>query len=295
MGYSDRRSDYLYRKTHLILFLFIGLVGCVSPTKQTEEILSQQNDFPQKTIISNVPFVEQAAAHCGPATLTMALQWAGKSITQEQIAPQVYTPGMKGSFQGDMISAARRNGMMAVPITGMNSLLFEVANNHPVIVFENLAVTWYPQWHYALVYGYDLDKPEVVLHSGPEKEKHWDLRKFERSWMLADYWGLVVMNPGEIAISAGELTNMGAAAALEQAGFLKEAEASYLRIEKQWPNSLSALIGLGNIAYAHKNYQQSVKYLEQAQKFHPESDIVKKNLATARNAVKSARPSTRRK
>ncbi len=296
MDHTDRYSDHFFSKTYLIfLVLFLGLVGCATSTRQTDEILQSENLFPQETEILNVPFVAQTEAHCGPATLTMAMQWVGKLVTLDQVSPQVFTPGMNGSLQSDMVSAARRNGLMAIPIQGMRALLTEVASHHPVIVFENLSVRWLPQWHYALVYGYDLKKPEVVLHSGPEQGKRWDLRKFERSWMLGDYWGLVVLNPGDIAVSAGELPNLTAAAALEQAGFLPEAEKSYLRIEKQWPDSLAALIGLGNVSYATQKYDLAVKYLERAQKHHPESSIVKNNLATAKIALKAKSPNTRRK
>lgn len=275
--------------------MFLSLVGCVSPTRQTDELLSAPHSFPSKTEVSNVPFVAQTEAHCGPATLTMAMQWAGKEVSLEQLSPQVFTPGMKGSLQADMIGATRRNGLMAVPITGLNSLLAEIADNHPVVVFENLAVSWLPQWHYAIVFGYDLDKPEVLMHSGPEQNKRWDLRKFERSWMLGDYWGLVILPPGQIARSAGELVNMTAAAALEQGNFLKEAELSYLRIEKEWPNSLSALIGLGNVAYTQKRFAEAVRYLKKAVQHHPDSQTAKKNLAIAENAAKAKTADTRHK
>jgi len=296
MGYIDYCFNYFHCKKNLVSCLFtVCLAGCVSPTKQTDQLLSANHSFPRKFEILGVPFVAQTEAHCGPATLTMAMQWAGKKINLEKVSPQVFTPGMKGSLQADMIGASRRNGLMAVPISGMNSLMTEIANNHPVVVFENLAVSWLPQWHYAIVFGYDLDKPHVLMHSGPEENKQWDLRKFERSWMLGDYWGLVILPPGQIAISADELANMTAAAALEQAGFTKEAELSYLKIEQHWPNSLSALIGLGNIAYTNNKFQEAVDFLKKAIKYHPESLVAKKNLVIAENALKAKSPNIRRK
>ena len=72
-------------------------------------------------------------------------------------------------------------------------MLTEIAAGNPVIIFENLALSWLPQWHYALALGYDLQRQEIILHSGHDANFRWDLSKFERSWMLGDYWGLVVL------------------------------------------------------------------------------------------------------
>jgi hypothetical protein len=259
-----------------------GLTGCASATVQTDALLQQTASAPPPPVqISGVPFVEQSAGHCGPATLTMALRYAGKSLTVEEVSPLVYTPGVKGTFQADMISASRREGMVAIPIQGMTALLAEVRAGHPVIVFENLALSWLPQWHYAVVFGYDLAKPEVVMHSGPEESKHWDLRKFERSWMLGDYWGLVVLKPGELSASGDELAHVRATAALEALGKFDEAAKSYAAILKKWPESLGAAIGSANIAFAHGRSLEAAAYLERATQFHPQAAIAWHNLTIA--------------
>jgi tetratricopeptide (TPR) repeat protein len=211
----------------------------------------------------------------------MAMNWAGKMISVEQISLQTFTPGMKGSLQSDLISASRRNGFMAVPIEGLPALLTEINSGHPVIVFENLALSWLPQWHYAIVFGYDLTKEEMIMHSGPDAFKHWDMSKFERSWMLANYWGLVVLPAGEISSSATELANSIAAAGLEQVGQKVAAEKSYSAILKKWPSSLTALIGSANLAFENNNYLLAVTYLQEAVKYYPNSATVWHNLTIA--------------
>lgn len=299
MDHSDHRLDYFPCKKNLIFvsLLLLSLLGCATTAKQTEELLNSNSHglFPKQHRISGVPFVSQTEGHCGPATLAMLFQWNKLEASLESVSSQVYTPGSQGSFQADMISAARRNKLMAVPIEGLPSLLTEVSQGNPVIVFENLSVSWLPQWHYAVVFGYDLNAPEVFMHSGPEMNKRWDLRKFERSWMLAEYWGLVVLPPGGLARSAGELGNLTSAAALEQLGHLDEALLSYKKIEEQWPNSQGALIGMGNVAYQKKNYKESVQYLKQAVKAHPNSSAAKNNLLIAEKALADSNPNTRRK
>lgn len=273
----------------MLVLVALSLSGCATRAVQTETLLADRSSRPAHAETTSVPFENQTAGHCGPATLAMVLRWAGKPVSVDEISKQVYTPGAKGSFQADMISASRRQGMMAVPIEGMPALLDEVAAGHPVIVFENLALSWLPRWHYAVVYGYDLDRREALMHSGPEKDKRWDLEKLERSWMLADYWGLVVLPPGQLAASAGELEQANAAAGLEQAGHPHEAELAYRALLLRWPGDLTALMGLGNVTYARGEFRESVRSLREAVRAHPDSAMAWHNLALAEAEAKLPR------
>lgn len=274
-----------------IQFAFLFLIallgsGCASSTKQSDVLLKERRHaFKDSARIENVPFIDQDIGQCGPATLTMAMKWAGKPVDVEEIAKQVYTPKMKGSFQTDMITTARRQGLMAIPIEGMTNLFTEIDKDHPVIVFENLALTWLPQWHYAIVFGYDLDKETVLMHSGPEKNKNWDIRKFERSWKLADYWGLVVLPPDELSATASELEHSRAAAGLEQVGHREEAAIAYRTILSKWPTSLSALVGMGGYEYEQNRFTKSVGYLRRATQAHPDAAAAWHNLAIAESAA----------
>lgn len=284
-------------KFWFLIALMATASGCATKAVQTEAFLKSAHGLPVSKEIASVPFVNQEAGHCGPATLTMALNWAGRPVDVSEIAPQVYTPGMKGSFQTDMISAARRQGFMAVRIDGVQALMTEVAAGHPVIVFENLALSWAPTWHYALVFGYDLRAQTVLMHSGPEAFKRWDLAKFERSWMLGDYWGLVVLPPGQLSRAADEVAHVTAAAGLEQAQKPTEAETSYRAILTRWPQSLGAKIGLANLAYKEKRYPESLDWLTKATAEHPQSAAAWHNRAFAEGAtlkLKDADKSARR-
>ncbi len=264
-----------------IFILWFLCLGCVTRAVQTEALLVEPGDRAAQHLIEDVAFIDQSLGYCGPATLTMAMRRAGQDVTVEEIAKQIYTPGLKGSLQSDLIGASRRQGLMAIPIRNLSALLDEVAAGHPVIIFENLGLTWAPNWHYALVLGYDLKKQEIVMHSGHEPYFHWDLKKFERSWMLGDYWGLVVLPAGELSVSANELTQVAAAFGLEQAKKYVEAEKSYNRILEKWPDSLVALIGLGNLAYQNGDQKKALEFLQRAVKAHPESAAAKHNLSVA--------------
>src|SRR5687768_14564949 len=120
------------------------LAGCASSTPQASAFFKEQTHLPDYQQIQGVPFVNQAHGYCGPATLTMALNWAGRPVTVDEIAPQVFTPGMKGTFQTDMVTAVRRQGLLAIPVQNLNALLNEVSAGHPVVVFQNLGIKLIP-------------------------------------------------------------------------------------------------------------------------------------------------------
>ncbi|OFZ30707.1 MAG: hypothetical protein A2622_13645 [Bdellovibrionales bacterium RIFCSPHIGHO2_01_FULL_40_29] len=273
-------------KQAVYLILAVCFSGCVSSTKQTDLLLANPLSIPAQHHIADAPFINQEAGHCGPATLAMAMNSLGQSITADELASHAFTPGAKGTFQSDMIGAARRQGLLALPITGMENLLQEVAANNPVIVFENLALKWIPQWHYALVIGYDLKRRHIVMHSGPEAFKEWDLRKFERSWKLADYWGLVILRPDQLSPTANELTHLNGASALEQIGKTTEAATVYKTILSKWPQSLVALIGLGNIHFARHEFEKAIFFLRQATETHPNSAAAWHNRAIVEKSLK---------
>lgn len=224
-------------KTLLGLMIAFLLVGCASATPQADALFMQELAFPNSAMIPDVPFIQQREGYCGPATLAMVLRWAGRDVSADSLASQVFTPGLKGSLQSDMISASRRIGMMA---------------------------RWLPQWHYAVVIGYDLPNRKIIMHSGPEAFKQWDIQTFERSWMLGNYWGLVVLPPEQLARTPSELVHSAAASALESIGQDQSAGKAYRRILQQWPKSLVARLGLANIEYKRKNYRDALELLRKA-------------------------------
>lgn len=226
----------------------------------------------------------------------MVLKAKGLEADLKEITRQTYTPGSKGSFSIDMISAVRRRGLLGVPIRDLTSLLTEVAAGHPVIVFQNLWFPWMPNWHYAVAVGYDLTGPDLILHSGKDKFDEMDMRLFERSWSMTQYWGLLVLSPGEMAASVDDLGHVSAISGLEQTGKFEEALKGYEAVIAKWPTSLPALIGLGNVHFEKKNFARSVQYLLEATKSHVGSSVAWHNLATAQGAagkIKDAQVSAR--
>jgi tetratricopeptide (TPR) repeat protein len=211
----------------------------------------------------------------------MVMTWSGEPVTQDELVPQVYTPSRQGTLRNDMLAAARRRGRLAVQVSDLRSLLAELAAGNPVVVFQNLALDWFPQWHYAVAYGYDLQKREIVLRSGTEARRVTDLYAFERTWERGDYWGLVVLPPERLPATADERSVLDAAAGLERTEHLREAASAYMAILSRWRESFPAWMGLGNTLYAQKDFSGAAGAFREATRRRPKAPAAWNNLAYA--------------
>lgn len=272
------------RRLIVFALMAVWLAGCASAGLRDTEALALKQLLPSAHLIEGVPFILQSEGHCGPATLAMVMAWAGKPTSEATLAEQLLTPSLKGSLQSDLVGASRRSGFTALPISGWDALLREVAAGHPVIVFENLGLSWMPQWHYAVVHGYDLDRRELVLHSGPNQSERTSFRDFEASWRLGEHWGLVVLPPNRLGASSGELAHVKAALALEASGHRNAAWMSYRAVLEKWPRSLAAHFGLANLSFEKGDLELATRHLELATQFHPRSAQAWHNLALVRSA-----------
>jgi ABC-type bacteriocin/lantibiotic exporter with double-glycine peptidase domain len=176
------------------------------------------NGLPLRHTLDDVPFFPQADYQCGPAALAMTLAWSGLAVTPETLTASVYTPAIKGSIQPAMIGAARRFGRIAYIISAPEELIAEIAAGRPVIVLQNLGLSWYPVWHYAVAIGYDSKAGYMLLHSGKIPRKRMPLKLFNRTWARSDYWGMMTIPPNMIPATATEADFVESVFGLEQAG-----------------------------------------------------------------------------
>jgi hypothetical protein len=272
------RQGRLLQPGALLVLLSGLLTGCFisstrhGPTRQLEH-------GPTRFEVPGVPFHPQKTYQCGPAALAMALSWSGRPTDPQALIPEVYTPNRKGSFQTALVGATRRHGRVAYPISGMDALLAEVAGGHPVIVLQNLGLSWYPIWHYAIVIGYDLPQGVIILHSGRTAREHLSFRTFENTWSRSGYWGLAVLRPTELPAAVEKEAYLEAVLGLEKAGQWQAAVAGYETALTRWPESLGALMGLGNSLYALNELNRAEAAFRKACRLHPTSGPAFNNLA----------------
>lgn len=272
------------RRASALCLLAVLLAGCASFSGLDPGVDPAVAALPAAATVPDVPFFAQEDLYCGPAALAMAVAWTGLDVTQDEVAPLVYTPGRSGTLASDLVTGARRMGRLAVPVTTLEALLAEVAAGHPVIVFQNLGLGWWPVWHFAVVTGYDLFDDRLILHSGTTADLALDRALFERTWARADNWGLVVLPPDRLPAIADERAVLEAAVALERAGQPAAAYEAYRAALDRWPESLPGWIGLGNTAYAMGDLARSEAAFDAATRLFPNQPAGWQNLAVVRES-----------
>ena len=272
------RIYYHWSCSLLLLGIIIGLLtGCAGLHKI--ELPAGSENLPTILELEAVPFYPQSKYQCGPSALAMALTYNDLPITPEELRSQVYTPSKKGSLQMAMVGATRRRGRIAYTFSEFNSIWPELAAGHPVIVLQNLGLSWLPVWHYAVVIGYNFSERAVILRSGITARKVIPLNTFEKTWSRSNYWGLIVLKPSQLPARATERGYLTAVLGLEKAHQHQAAIEGYQSALTRWPRSLIAFMGLGNSRYALGDLKGAENAFRIAVKHHPQAAGAYNNLA----------------
>lgn len=256
------------------------LAGCAAP--QVSGLFERRPaGLPEAAEIAATPFFPQEDYQCGPASLAALLVHAGRDATPESLLPLVYLPARKGSLQAEMLAAARRHRLVAYPLAPrLEDLLRELAAGTPVVVLQNLALDWWPQWHYAVAIGYDLGRREVVLRSGVTRRLTMPLDTFEHTWARSGHWAMAALPPDRLPATAVESTYLAAVATLERIA-PAAARRGYETALARWPGSVAAQLGLGNASYAMRDLTGAAAAYLDATKEHPQAADAWNNLAQA--------------
>ena len=264
----------------LILGGFFLLLAAGCATLQTDRIRSTADAFPQPVELTGTLFFPQEDYQCGPAALATVLNAAGVQITPAELTPQVYLPKRRGSLQLELIGAARRQGRIPYVLRPqLESVFTEIASGNPVLVLQNLGLSWAPKWHYAVVVGFDLPHDRIVLRSGKEMRHDIPIELFEHTWRRGDYWAMVVLPPDRLPDTAEETPYLQSVVALEQLARWQDAASAYAAALKRWPKSLGAQMGLGNSRYALNDVRGAEAAFRKATQDHPDAAPAFNNLA----------------
>lgn len=259
--------------------LLLLLAGCAL-TPELEGRQELASGLPQSVEWEAVPFFPQEEYQCGPAALATVLNWTGVEVEPSALAPIAYTPYRKGTLQPELLAAARRHGRIAYVIApSLKSLLAEVAAGNPVIVLQNLGLSWLPKWHYAVVVGFDFTRDTIVLRSGSERRRELSLGLFSRTWTRADNWAVIILRPGQMPSLPEEGRYLDAVAGIERAQRWADANEAYRAARDRWPQSLGALIGLGNTYYGMGDKISAERAFREAITAHPDVGVAYNNLA----------------
>ncbi|MEP1214429.1 MAG: PA2778 family cysteine peptidase [Marinobacter sp.] len=231
------------------------LAGCANrPQWPDTDTLNQATGVDQRRVLEHVPFYAQERYQCGPASLAMMLNSQGLNTHPDVLKELVYLPGRKGSLKVELVAAARAHGLLVYPLDGsLASLLEEVAAGNPVLVMQNLRFGWWPQWHFAVVIGYDAEERNIVLHTDTREHHEESLEVFTATWNRAENWAAVMLPPDQLPATADALKYLMSANDLETTGRTLAATIAYQTAEQTWPDQPAAIMGQGNIAWEQGN------------------------------------------
>jgi tetratricopeptide (TPR) repeat protein len=288
------RSPQCARLLAGVLFCATLLAACAH---QAPGIQVRLPGLPVRMELADTPYFPQERYQCGPAALATVLNARGVAVTPDELVSQVYLPARAGSLQIEILSAIRRQGLLAMPIEStLDALLAEIAAGNPVLVLQNLGLDWLPRWHYAVAIGYDLERQELVLRSGTEHRRITPLRVFLNTWNRSKRWGIVVLTPGVFPAQAKPTAYLEAAGALETLGKVKEARAAYKASVERWPDNSVTWLGLGNTEYALGHAAYAEEAYRRAVRIQGSMAISWNNLAyalAAQQCIRSAREAAR--
>jgi len=266
----------------LVLCAALALGGCATAPQMAALERAWPAAWPDQVLLGTVPFFAQDDHLCGPAALAMVAQAAGRLVTPEQLTPQVYLPGRQGALQVEMLAATRRLGLVPYLLAPeLQALLAEVVAGEPVLVLQNLGLSFSPLWHYAVVIGYDRATQDLILHSGTTARQRLPVSTFEQTWTRGGNWAVRVSPPARLPVTAQPEPWARAVAALERVD-ASAAYAAWATALQRWPGERPALLGLGNAAYAMGQRERAAQAFEAATQAQPDFADAWHNLAQVR-------------
>jgi len=278
------------------LGLWAGVVllsGCASAWQSSQLLANPPHTLPVVSELHETPFFPQEKYQCGPAALATVLNRYQHKVTPEALVPLVYLPARGGSLQVELVATARRFGMLPYPLAPrLEDLLREVAAGHPVLVLQNLAFDWLPQWHYAVLVGYDLQQGEVVLRSGTTRRWQSALSTFEKTWQRGNYWARVIVPAGQIPVTAKPAPYLKTVHDLEKTAQLEAALRAYRAATVKWPSRSEVWFTFGNMAFQMQHYDDALNAFKQVVALIPQDARGWNNLAYSlrlQGCVKQAR------
>lgn len=268
-------------RRNVFLLACLLLIGCATSGPPLADWSNVTNYLKTPVELSQVPFYPQQKYQCGPAALAEMLVWSGVSVTPEALREYVYIPGREGSLQAELVAQTRARGRLAIPIHGPQALLAELQAGHPVLVLQNNGLSWLPQWHYAVVIGYLPKQQAMILRSGTIKRYVLDQSTFNHTWRRGDYWGLLVLPPGELPVSVAALDYAQAITALAQVNPTANTLIAWQAGYQRWPTHRIMALGFANALYAQQKYALAEKVLNALVTHYPNDGVVWNNLAMA--------------
>ena len=262
----------------ILVIAFFCLGGCVSIPNRIAELPAEQSSVE----LDSTPFYPQERYQCGPAALTTVLSFSGVDAALDTITGLTYIPERKGSLQSELLATARSFERIPYRIEGtLSALAAELTAGRPVLVLQNLGVSWYPRWHYAVVVGIDVATGKLTLRSGTDRRRVIDSEVFLRTWQRGSYWAIVLLRPGELPARPDRDTYLTAVADFESVAHSQATTLAWEAALQYWPRDPLALFGKASVAFQQGRLEEAEQNYRLLLADDPDMYAARNNLAYA--------------
>jgi predicted double-glycine peptidase len=180
------------RKILPLVVLALVILGGCAPRK-TQKITCSNLTLSAKLL--DVAPVYQTAFSCGPAAVTMVLNYYGADLTLEEATAKLITPSLKGTLITDMKKFAKPY----MPDTNIRKsnicdVISSVSRGNPVILFLELGESIISSPHYIVAVGYDMKEQYLIFHNGYSEFRRASFRDINEKWGKMEYIALFFEN-----------------------------------------------------------------------------------------------------
>jgi Peptidase_C39 like family/Tetratricopeptide repeat len=278
---APQQESNAWHRHALALLVVLMLAGCAA-TPQTDRLTARWEQSGQSPLeLTGVPFFPQERYQCGPAALATTLVQSGVETTPDDLVSMVYVPEKQGSFQIEMLAAARRMGRIPYVIdTDLEALVSEIEAGRPVLVMQNLGIKWIPRWHYAVAVGVSPDDDTIILRSGELERRATPLDVFERTWSRSNHWGFVLLKPGELPANPDENRYFLTVSDFAKQGNNEAVTAALESGLATWPASKAINLAMANLLYRKGDTVGAQTLYRQLTDWYPDFAPAHNNLAS---------------
>lgn len=237
--------------------------------------------MPAAQQVPDVPFFPQKQYQCGPAALATVLGSAGVSIDAHALVEEVWLPERRGSLAMELAAAARARERLVYPVSTPDALIQQLDAGLPVLVMQNLAFSFYPRWHFAVVTGYRDQGATVILNTDTREAEPTNWNRFVRTWARADYQGWAVPPPGTLPANARPVALVRALEDLAGTAGASAANPYWQAAGERFQNNYLVQFAFGNHLWAVGRQQDAVAAWHAATRARPTEFAAWHNLALA--------------
>lgn len=266
-------------KSFFLLVVAVTLFGGCASSQKLDSLIDPEDALIQRSVRNDIPFIPQEARMCGPTVLQMLAIDLQQETDFQTLRKMSFNEREQGTFKSDFLSASRRIGLAPYRVDSLNELIQLSAEGHPVVVFQNLGLPSSPQWHYALVVGYDLDRNEVLLHSGTTAYQRMSFPRFLKAWDWGGSWAYQLARPADFPDRASFEEALDNAIVFDELAMLDQALEIYESMKFRWPDRFEPYLGSANVHFFLKDFESAVQDLERAIARNPRIPALYFNLA----------------